>query len=223
MFRLRRLAPALLAALALAPARADEGRELFNGKDLSDWVAEGDREYRADGVVKPVWSVRDGVLTCAGKGYGFLRYDKDPFGDFALHLEYRMSPKSNSGVGIRARPFDPKRTGSTRPSHYSYEIQLVDDAGRPPSKHGSGALYHYACPRLNAAKPAGEWNALDVECVGPRIKVTINGQEVIDLDQSARDDLRDKPLKGFICLQNHHGQVEFRNLRVRDIRARAGE
>jgi hypothetical protein len=77
-----------------------------------------------------------------------------------------------------------------------------------------------------------------VECVGPRIKVRVNGEVVIDADQTAIPDLdikdkpgeaakapapRDKPLRGYIALQSHTGQVEFRHVRIRDLGAGKGK
>ena len=125
-----------------------------------------------------------------------------------------MAPKCNSGIGIRTVPYDPSRDEATRPSFYSYEIQLLDDAGKKPNKHSSGSLYRYVAPKVNAVKPAPEWNVVEVECVGPRIKVTINDQEVIDVDQTSIAEIRNKPLKGYVCLQNHHGVIDFRNVRI---------
>jgi hypothetical protein len=207
----------LVLLAAPAPA-ADESRELFNGQDLSNWVAEGGKDYKDGNEVKPVWTVENKLLTCSGHGYGFLRYDKEQFADFALHLEYRMAPKCNSGIGIRTVPFDPAKSGETRPSFACYEIQLLDDAGKPPDTHSSGSLYNYVAPKVNAVKAASEWNTVDVECVGPHIKVTINDQEVINVDQTTIEAIKNKPLKGYVCLQNHGGKIEFRNLRIREIK-----
>ena len=90
--------------LWLAPARGDDGLPLFDGKDLDGWVAEGVKEFTGpDGRVQPVWSVRDGLLVCDGRGFGFLRYDRREFADFVFHVEFRMSPKCNSGLGVRTR------------------------------------------------------------------------------------------------------------------------
>src|SRR5262249_55758258 len=100
--------------------------ELFNGKDLDGWVAEGVKDYKDGDQVKPVWSVKDGKIFCDGKGFGFLRYAPREFADFALHVEYRMvkaGAPCNSGVGIRTVPFDPKKSTATRPSYACYEIQ----------------------------------------------------------------------------------------------------
>jgi hypothetical protein len=199
-------------------AAAQDAQSLFNGKDLTGWLIEGPGEYKdKDGKVLPMWTVRDGVLSTAGRAFGFLRYKDREFGDFILHVEYRMSPKSNSGIGIRTGPFNPKRSKQTRPSYFSYEVQLLDDAGQPASKHSSGSLYRYVTPTCNPMRPPGEWNMIDVECRGPLIRITMNGKLIMDIDQSTIDELRNKPLKGSICLQSHTLPVDFRNITIRDL------
>jgi hypothetical protein len=215
------LLPAFLVLLVNPALRADDTPvALFNGTDLTGWVVEGAKEYKdQDGQTVPNWTVRDGLLTCAGKGFGFLRHSPRQFADFALHVEYRLAPKGNSGIGIRTVPFDPRKSRESRPSFAAYEVQLLDDAGQEPTKHSSGSLYRYVAPRANPVKPAGEWNAVDIECVGPRIRVVINGQEVLNVDQTAIDEIKNKPLRGYVCLQSHTNQVEFRNVRIREITA----
>jgi hypothetical protein len=208
---------ALTLSALLALADAHDSLSLFNGKDLDGWVAEGVSTYEKEGKTVPVWTVKDGHLLCTGKGFGFLRYDRREFADFVFHVEFRMAPRSNSGIGIRTRPFDPARSRATRPSFYSYEIQLFDDAGKPPSTHSTGSLYRYVAPSKSAIKAAGEWNEIDIECVGPRIRVTLNGEGIIDIDQDNVPQLREKPRKGYVCLQNHGGTIEFRSLRVKEI------
>jgi hypothetical protein len=223
--------------LGPALAGAEGFRDLFNGKDLDGWVVEGPQ---TDSEKNPIWAARDGLIVCSGKGLGFLRYDRQQFGDFVLRVEYRFAPPSktnprgNSGIGIRTRPYDPKRSAETRPSYYCFEVQLQDDAGRPPNKHSTGSLYRYHAPSANPVKPAPAWNTVEVECVGPRIKVTVNGQKVVDVDQTTLPDLtaqddpfkpaqlappKDKPLKGYVCLQTHTGKVEFRKVQIKEIPA----
>jgi hypothetical protein len=208
----------ILAAAVVVPAalaRADESRALFNGKDLDGWVVE-QRPYEDNGT--PNWTVRNGLLTCEGKTFGFLRYDKHQFGDFALHVECRLSPGSNTGIGIRTVPYDPRRDKQTRPSYSSYEVQVQDDEDKQPSKYSTGSLYRYVAPNANPIKHAPAWNTIDIECAGPRIRVTINGQEVLDVDQSTIKQIKNKPLKGYVCLQSHTRKVEFRNVRIREIK-----
>lgn len=236
--RRRWIAPVAIAFAFLIPstAEAEEFRDLFNGRDLEGWVIEGAKEYRAGGETRAIWTVKDGMIVAdAGRnGFGFLRYDKQEFSDFAFRVEYRMAPlaetmfKGNSGLGIRTGRFDAKSSRTSRPSYRAYEIQLQDDAGQPPTPHSTGSLYRYLAPSANPVKPAPEWNTIEIECVGPRIRVTINGQKVVDADQNELPDLKSKPatapapkdkaLKGYVCLQSHSGKVEFRKVQIREIK-----
>ena len=210
--------------LAAASARADEPTlTLFDGKSLDGWVIDGPKEVKDKaGTVTPNWQVRDGFIV-GGGSFGFLRYDKKQFADFALHVEYRLEKGGNSGLGIRTGVFDPKKSRETRPSFFSYEIQILDDAGLPANEHCSGSLYRYVAPKKIAVKASPAWNTYDVECVGPRITITINGELVIDFDQTTKPELKDKPLKGYVCLQSHSKQVEFRSVRLREIKPTRGQ
>lgn len=211
------------------PTGATPGQPLFDGKTLNGWVAEGvitQPDPNDKTKTQPVWTAEDGVIRCAGKGFGFLRYDEKQFGDFHLHVEYRMlgaGGRNNSGIGIRTTKFDPKRSRDTRPSFASYEIQLLNDAGAAPDDHGTGSLYRYVAPKVNVVKPAPAWNTMDVICTGPRIRIVMNGTEILDYDQSTNPKLRDKPLRGYVCLQNHGTPIEFRNVWVRETGAAGGE
>lgn len=203
-----------------ASARAGAGEEegfqsIFDGESLQGWVVEGVATTLDKGVRKPVWTAADGVLHCRGFGFGFLRHDK-PYADFTLRLEYRMSKGCNSGVGIRSVKYVGAR--NTRPSFAGYEVQIMDDAGQPPSTKGTCSLYRYVAPSSNPVKPAGEWNELEIHCQGPRIRIRLNGQLVQDVDQRTIPAIKDKPLSGYLSLQNHGHDIEFRNLRVREIR-----
>jgi hypothetical protein len=166
---------------------------LFNGKDVSDWKAvEPGRELG--------WSVQDGNLATTGKGANIISEQK--FWNFKLHLEYRMGPRSNSGIGLRAR----------------YEVQVADDYGRPPNEHTNGALYSRIAPSENASKPPGEWQTYDIRLVGRQVTVVLNGKTIIDkgeiegLTAIAVDPNEAEP--GPIYLQGDHGPVEFRNIVV---------
>ncbi len=206
---------ALLAMLLTSSAFAQERVTLFNGTDLKGWVAEGASDYKVGDETKQVWTVnKEGHIFCDGKGFGFLRYDAQKFADFTFHVEFKLQPKCNSGLGFRTPVFDPKRSTATRPSFASYEIQIIDDAGKPANKHSTGSLYRYVAPNVNAHKPAGEWNTMEITCKGPNVTIVFNGEKIIDIDQSKIPELKDKPRDGFVCLQNHGGKIEFKNLWV---------
>ena len=164
---------------------------LFNGKDLSGWT--GLKSAEAQG-----WTVVGGVLTSTGHADDLIT--KEKFWNFELHVEYNVAEKSNSGVGLRGR----------------YEVQIIDDFGRPPGLHGTGALYTRIVPPENYGKPAGEWQTLDVRLVGMEVTGTLNGHKLFEkgtidgLTGIAYDPYEGKP--GALELQGDHGAVQFRNL-----------
>lgn len=208
-------APRLMAADSAA--KTDDGFiEPFNGKNFDGWVVEGAKTYKAGDKEQPVWSIKEGMIQCARnpRGFGFLRYEEE-LADFELKLEYRQQPKSNSGIGIRYDKF----TGpaETRPSFAGYEIQLLPDGAKVPNEHSTGSLYRYVAPTKSAAKPAGEWNELSIECRGPKIKIVLNGQVIQDVDQSKVPEIAKKPLKGHISLQNHGGGADFRAIKLKKL------
>jgi hypothetical protein len=93
---------------------------------------------------------------------------------------------------------------------------LIDD-GKAPSPTSNGSLYRYVAPKANALKPAGEWNEIEITCQGPRIKVVLNGTLIQDVDQSTIGLLKRKPLKGYVCMQNHGGRIEFKDVTIRPL------
>jgi len=198
-----------------AEEHASKRIALFNGKNLDNWVVEGRGTYMDGDDVKAIWTVKDGLIHCAGRVYGWLRYDRT-FSDFELHVEYRMlQKKGNSGIGIRAVPY--QRILGNSPSNTGYEIQILDDPDKPPSIKSAFSLYRYIAPSAKPLNPAYEWNTVDIKCVGPRIQVTVNGRQVIDVDQTKHENIANKPLEGYVAIQSHHSKIQFRNITLRDL------
>lgn len=236
------MAPVVVCVAALlapstppAVTSADGYRELFDGKTLDGWVVEGTDKDKSG---NPTWVVADGKIVCKGPGFGFLRYDRTQFADFSVTVEYRFfegAGKGNSGLGIRTVPYDAKKTDQTRASFASFEIQLLDDAGKPPSDHGTASLYRYKAPTSNRVKAGPEWNTITVTAVGPKYTIAVNGETVLEADQTELKDLppkqqpagtplvKDKPLSGWFALQNHGGKVEFRSVKVKELKPAASK
>ena len=74
---------------ANAAHKYDAPIALFNGRDLSGW-----RFQHAD--KPPGWSVTDGILTNETEGNNII--STPTFGAFRLVVEYKLEPKSNSGI-----------------------------------------------------------------------------------------------------------------------------
>lgn len=171
-----------------------------------------------------IFSIKDSMLHIFGKSMGKLRYagfTGETFSDFKLHLEFRVAPRANSGVFLRVKENDPVRRG--------FEVQILDDHGRPSSITGSGAIYDVVTPMFNMARPAGEWNSYDITVQGKQIIVIMNGWKVVDTDFSKMTTplgkfsipFNELPMEGMIALQDHGGEVWFRNIYVLPLRGSA--
>jgi hypothetical protein len=165
--------------------------ELFNGRDLSGWQPRWPEK-------KNGWTVTDGILTNAKSGQDLLTERK--FDDFKLTAEFRYPPKSNSGIYLRGR----------------YEVQIEDTHGRETDSHHLGGIYGHLTPSFDAAKPAGEWQTMEITLVGRAVTVVLNGERIIDrqpipgITGGALDSKEGEA--GPILLQGDHGPVEFREL-----------
>jgi hypothetical protein len=207
-----RAAAVLLAALVCSCRGADaaDWKTLFNGKDLSGWKA-------IDGPASS-WHVEDGLLFCSGQGSGWLSTDAE-YGNFELELDFRVPAGGNSGVFLRA-PHE------GNPAFAGMEIQILDDydaqyASLKPAQY-CASLYDVCPAQPRVSKKAGEWQHMNIVCNGTRVKVILNGTQVVDADLAAYPDkLATHPgLKrttGYVGLQNHGSRLDFRNLRIREL------
>lgn len=151
-------------------------------------------------------------------GLGLLWFTKEQFEDFILRVDFRLSSGTdNSGVFIR---FPNPGTDVTIPVNQGYEIQIDNTGFNPDTNsfndalHKTGAIYTLA--PSNAIMPAvGQWHTFEIEAVGPKITVRLNGTQVSQLTNSNRSP------KGFIGLQNHHAgsKVQFTRLRIKELAA----
>lgn len=204
----------LLGWAGLLPA-SDEGFEpLFDGKSLKGWT-----------LVNPKGSgylVQDGILICPAEGGGNLFTERE-FSDFILRFEYRLSPGGNNGVGIRA----PLQGNA---AYQGMEIQILDDQherykGRLRPEQHTGSIYDVVPARTGFQKPAGQWNEEEILARGSRIQVKLNGAMVIDADLNhitEQQTLKKHPglrnRSGHIGFLGHGTLVEFRNIRIKELR-----
>jgi hypothetical protein len=173
---------------------------------MDAWIVEGDKS----------WSVDKGVLAGGGKG-GWLRSARE-YENLVWRLEYRvMKEGGNSGMFVRA-------TRDGNPAFTGMEIQILADAGKPADVHSSASLYGSVAPSKNTAKPAGEWNVVEIVCDRRRLRATVNGEQVLNVDLDDKKlphqekPLHERAAKGFLGLQDHGDRVEFRNLRIKEIK-----
>lgn len=193
--------------------RAPQAFALFNGQDLEGWEGVG-------GALDN-WKVEGGNLICTGgKGAKWIS-TKEEFGDFELSLEYNLSEGGNSGLFIRT-----PRKGD--PAYVGMELQIIDDLGYE-EKHKAklkewqftASIYAVVAPSKSAVKKAGEWNHIRVRAEGRLVSIWVNGQRVIDADTGGyaegKPPLKERPIRGYIGLQNHGARLEFRNIQIKKL------
>ncbi|MBM4034493.1 MAG: DUF1080 domain-containing protein [Planctomycetes bacterium] len=186
---------------------ADDFVPLLNGKDLSGWNTTGNWVVEDGGAV----ALRPRPGESGWTRYGAYLTTERKYKDFVLDLEFKINKGGNSGVFLRVgNPKDHVASG--------FEIQILDTHGlKNPGNHDCGGVIGAAAPSKNMAKPAGEWNRYVITCQGTRLKVEMNGEQIIDLDL-AKSPLKGRPLEGYIGFQDEGLPVWYRNVRIKEPR-----
>ena len=95
----------------------------------------------------------------------YMMVHKEPWENFVLSLDFKISKKCNSGVFVRTSR---SRRGRARTSA-STAWRSPSTTRRAPGYHDTGAIYDLVKPTKNAMKPAGEWNHIVITCDKNRI------------------------------------------------------
>ncbi len=172
-------------------------RPLFDGKSLDGW------EHVGPGRML----VEDGMIRTEG-GLGLLWNPREKFGNCVIRVVYKTTHKdANAGVHVRIAD---KPKDAWFAVHNGYEVQICDVQD---DYHGTGSIYSLSKVTARPAKPAGEWNTMEITLKGQRVLVSINGIQVNDFDpETAVIPERTKeyepkrgprPESGYIGLQNH--------------------
>lgn len=203
---------------------------LINGHDLSGWkmIGKGASEWQfGKAAMDPDHPAK---LKVVGPGEELISTNRTvnlsseaTFGDCIVEVEFLVGKSSeeneiDSNSGIKMMNI--------------YEVQIFDSYGKAsPGKTDCGAIYSETAPLVNACKPPGEWQKLEIDFRAPRfdstgkktanakfLRVMLNGQVVQDNVEIAHGTnvSRNAPEHptGPIYLQGDHGAVAFRNLKV---------
>jgi hypothetical protein len=191
---------------------------IFNGHDLSGWVygtIKGRLNKHGDG-----YTVKDGTIYCTVNDGGNL-YTQKGYANFILRFQFKLTPNANNGIGIRA-PLN----GNA--AYKGMEIQVLDDSGSKythlhPAQY-QGSIYDVVPAIRGHEKPVGQWNDEQITADGRHVQVVLNGFKIVDANL---DDVTDPAtLKKHPGLQNktghigflgHGAEVQFRNLRIREL------
>jgi len=170
--------------------------------NLQSWVQMegGDWRVEPDGVL--VGTNGKGWSTDPEKSGSWIR-SKRSYNDFILEMEYSIV--GNSGLFFRSAL-------EKNPAFTGYEFQILDDHGRPPSKHTTGSLYDVLAPVKNMSLPGGQWNRLRIEVRGQNLQASLNGERILNTTLSRK-------MEGYVGIQNHDEKTEIRvrNFRIQDL------
>lgn len=189
-------------------------RVLFDGTNMHEWTGNTEEYILEDGniVMRPT------------KSFGGNLYTKDEFDNFVFRFEFMLTPGANNGLGIRT-PME----GDA--AYVGMELQILDDDA-PIYKdleeyqyHGS--VYGVIPAKRGHLKPMGEWNYQEVVANGDNIKITLNGEVIVDgnlrdASKNGTIDGKDHPgllnKSGHIGFLGHGSVVKFKNIRVKELK-----
>ena len=227
----KNLAICLLACLLFSRARGEEVKPvvseeerkdgwtaLFDGTTSSGWKKIGGTAFPDKG-----WVIEDGCLYRKTAGGGDI-VTLESYENFELSLEWKVNPGTNSGVKYRVED----KPGSA----FGPEMQILDDDkaddGKKPN-HRAGAIYDLMAPNdKKKLKPVGEFNLSKLLVNGNHVEHWLNGEKIIEYDffsdawkaAVAASKFKNNPkyglpAKGHIALQDHGGEVWYRNIKIK--------
>jgi hypothetical protein len=202
------------------------GAKQVKGADESHVPVFGVPAWTIYGGKANTWGFTDdGTIFTLRGGGGWLMTRKQ-YADFDLRLEIKMSKGADTGITFR-------NSRDVNPTTEINQIQFVDEAisRRWPAQDRTGGIWDVVAPsKEGVTRPTGEWNEVHIVAKGRRITVRINKVLVLDVNldrykhraaskkggRQVHPDLR-RP-KGHIGLQSWDGRVEFRNVRINELR-----
>ena len=195
---------------------------LFDGTSTSGW-----RGLGMDGFPHNRWVVQDGCLHCmGGPGKTNDLITDRKYENFELVFEW-MVPKDQGNSGVKYRVQEKKKGDGFA---FGPEYQCMNDP-EATDKHATGSLYDVLPPKGKKLRPQGEFNASRIIVQGNHVEHWLNGVKVVEFEFGSdalkkaiakskfrNTDWGSQPL-GHIALQDHHDEVWFRNLKIRELSA----
>jgi hypothetical protein len=203
-----------------AEEKADGWLLLFDGKTLNGWMTSSGTPSRTP--------VEDGCINPHRAG-GYMMVHKEPWENYVLSLDFKISKGCNSGIFIRTYSLTPRPGKDV--GFNGIEVAIDDTKGA--GYHDTGALYDLVKPSREMRKPTGEWNHIVITSNRNFIEVELNGVKVTRMDTrewttpNRRPDgsahkfdiaYKDHPVKGYIGLQDHGAPCWFKNIKLKPLK-----
>lgn len=185
---------------------------LFDGTNLEQW-------QKRDGQPAAWKLLTNGVMEVKGGDI----VSKEKFGDFQLHLEFRL-------------PYMPRETGQGRANsgvylQGRYETQVLDSYGLEGRDNECGGFYQICRPAVNMCAPPLQWQSYDItfhsakldasgnKTANARVTIIHNGVKIHDnfelphVTPGGMNNKEGEPAG--LLLQDHSNPVQYRNIWVK--------
>ncbi len=162
-------------------------------------------------VPKVVWLIdsstpeTDRVLICSGEPKGFL-FTTATFTDFELTLEWMYPKDANGNSGVLIHTQNEPRIWPT-----SIQVQLHQPKAGSIFPSGDATTDSTLDADLNLARPVAMWNECRIVSRAGNISVEVNGKKAGEISGA-------KPATGHIALQSEGSVVQFRKIRIRELK-----
>lgn len=198
---------------------------LFDGQTMNGWRFFKNKE-------NDTWEVQNGTLHSKPitETDGTHRADlitADQYANFELVLDWKVSPKGNSGIIYRV----------TEEFEVSYgsgpEYQIIDDINYPGKlkpENTTGGNYDMQVPQNKTLNPSGEWNSTKIVVNGNHVEHWLNGNKLLEYELGSEEwrkmvaasKWKDYPgyglaKTGYIALQDHGHEAWFRNIKIKPL------
>ncbi|MES2809932.1 MAG: DUF1080 domain-containing protein [Bacteroidota bacterium] len=203
---------------------SEKWKLLFDGTTTNGW---------ANGDGKPIvaapgaWEIINGTLTLKKDAKGGDIFTTEEYGNFEFVADFNIEPGTNSGIKYLFRKYD-------KGGNLGCEFQIIDDILGEDNKladHLLGSFYD-VLPPVEANKkvnPPGQWNTIRIVVKGNNVQHFVNNKKVLEYTRGSEQFLagvtdskfsKVEPIfgtieKGKFMLQDHHGPVAFKNIKVR--------
>jgi len=152
------------------------------------------------------------VLVCDGDGGHDMLLTEKEYADAVFHLEFRYTRVEgktgyNSGAYVR----------NSKDGGIWHQAQFGDAKdgylfGETPTADGKKKFFNLAKQVTDQrVKPAGEWNTLEISARGPVLSLWVNGATTCEFKDAGA-------LSGHVGLEGEGYRIEFRNLKVKELK-----
>lgn len=218
----------------LSKAEAEEGWQLlFDGQSPKGWHTYGQK------TPGKAWTISEGALYLNSQNKKNLPKEEsgdlvtdDEFSNFHLKMDWKISPKGNSGIIFFIHE-DPSKFGATYQT--GLEMQVLDNGTSTRLGHSDAKIYTHRAGDLYdllAAKegvnPQGEWNHAEIKSLNGQLDFYLNGEHTLSTklwdenwnEMVAISKFKDMPgfgkyKNGKIALQDHGGDVWYKNIMIK--------